>query len=133
MGHGELEYEAGLRLGSAYLSAGRFGDAEEVLRATLQPFRSNGAIHGHYRLRALLADALSGQDRGDEAMTEWQAAREGVARAMEAQTDEQQDAFRELPTVKRILDSRGVGYAAGIGHRPVGDMPSLGTSSEPPH
>jgi tetratricopeptide (TPR) repeat protein len=110
LGHGELRYESGIVLGRAYLAAERFGEAEEVLRNALQPFRAATEVHGNYRLHALLADTLLAQGRGEEAETEWQQAGASVERALSNQSEDQRSAFRELPLVRRVLDRQGAGY-----------------------
>ncbi|MGB5737924.1 MAG: protein kinase [Woeseia sp.] len=104
MGHSLLRYEAGAALGHAYLAAGKISDAEEAIRETLQPPRGAAEYHRQFRLHLMLAELYEKEGAADAAATEWKQASVGVSAAMKMQNDAQRESFRELATVRLVLN-----------------------------
>lgn len=108
MGHSLLRYESGAALGHAYLAARKYDEAEAVLRETLQPPRGAAEFHLQFRLHVMLAECFERLDQPAAANAEWRLAASGVAVALGMQTEAQQQAFRELAAVRRVLEHEEV-------------------------
>lgn len=107
LGHGQLKIESSIAIADAYISAERFDEAEAALRDTLNSDLAESTVHSDFRLHALLADVLSAQGRSADARLAWHQAGLAVQRALNAQTDQQKEAFSKLATVRRVLKNSG--------------------------
>ncbi len=106
IGHGELEFESTLATANAQFENRQFDDVEHMLSAILRSTLVGSGFHGSYRGQLLLADALIAQGKSAEAETAYQRAVKMIDRALAAQNNDQQQSFKALPAVRRILEYR---------------------------
>ncbi|MGH8221564.1 MAG: tetratricopeptide repeat protein, partial [Woeseiaceae bacterium] len=109
LGHGPLQLETGIALGSALVQSGRYADAVTVLRETLALEAAGPQFNGDFRAHALLADALQATGQNDPADDHRKLARLAVERAIGGLAEAGGEAFASLEAVRAIMQQPGGG------------------------
>jgi tetratricopeptide (TPR) repeat protein len=102
LGHVALLLRSGELLARAQRRAGRPGEAEKLLRASLRTADSHAPWAGRYRLHAELAAVLAELGRESEAARERRAAQSELERLRKGLDASQRTAFDQLAEVKQL-------------------------------